>query len=90
MQLPSLEVTYRRGRPLAAYFRLPGSTVAKVFKSREAESGLVVDFARDGTPIGVEITAPRAVTLAVLNRVLKELGQAPASAADLRPLRAAS
>jgi hypothetical protein len=90
MQLPSLEVTYRRGRPLAAYFRLPGSTVAKLFRSREAEAGLVIDSARNGTPIGIEITAPRSVMLAVLNRVLRELDQAPASAADLRPLHAAS
>jgi hypothetical protein len=42
-----------------------------------------------GQAIGIEITAPAKISLAALNAVLKELGQAPASAADLAPVLAA-
>ena len=37
---------------------------------------MIVDLTRDGTPLGIEITAPSLVTLALLNRVLKDLGYA--------------
>ena len=38
---------------------------------------------------GIEITAPAKVSLAALKAVLKELGHAPASEADLAPVLAA-
>jgi hypothetical protein len=47
------------------------------------------NFTRGGQPIGVEITAPTKFTLAALNRVLRELGFAPATRADLAPVLAA-
>jgi hypothetical protein len=50
---------------------------------------LIVDLASDGQPVGIEILAPGQLTLAALNRVLRELGCAPMSRADLAPLRAA-
>jgi hypothetical protein len=51
--------------------------------------GIVVDFHRDGRPIGIEITAPGKLSLAGLNKVLRDLGQPPAKRADLAPLLAA-
>ena len=53
------------------------------------EPGLVVDFTREGKPIGIEILAPDKITLAVLNKVLRDLGLHPAKRADLAPLKAA-
>lgn len=89
MKKPYLEVTYRKGRALAAYFYLPRSARQKSVRTRQVHGGLIVDFAANGKPIGIEITAPQQLTLASLNRVLRELGCAPVRRADLAPLRAA-
>jgi hypothetical protein len=48
-----------------------------------------VDYGQNGTPIGVEITAPAAVPLDRLNRVLTDLGETPLSEHDYLPVRAA-
>ena len=84
-----LEVTYRRGRPLAAYLYLPRRAGDKSHRTSRLEPGLVVDFNRRGEPIGIEITAPGKLTLSALNKVLRGLGQAVITRADLAPLRAA-
>jgi hypothetical protein len=89
MKEPYLEVTYRHGRPIAAYYYLPRDANQKSARTRRVEPGLVIDFTAEGQPIGIEITAPAKVSLAALNAVLKELGQAPASEADLAPVLAA-
>jgi uncharacterized protein YuzE len=84
-----LQVTYHRGRPLAAYLYLPHQPDRTAFRTRRYEPGLIVDLTSDGQPVGIEIVSPAQLTLAVLNRVLRELGCAPMSRADLAPLRAA-
>jgi Protein of unknown function (DUF2283) len=84
-----LEVTFRHGRPMAAYYYLPRSTDQKSARTRRVEPGLIIDFAADGQAIGIEITIPDMVSLAGLNAVLQELGLAPASEADLAPVLAA-
>jgi len=84
-----LEITYRHGRPVAAYFYLPRSSRDKSHRTTRAPGGLIVDFTRRGKPIGIEITAPSKATAAAVNRVLKELGFEPIKASDLAPLRAA-
>ncbi len=89
MTQPYLEITYRHGRALAAYLYLPRRPKDRSHRSAAAAPGLVVDFHRDGRPIGIEITAPGKVSLAGLNKVLRELGQPPAKRADLAPLLAA-
>ncbi len=84
-----LEVTFRHGRPIAAYYYLPRSADQKSTRTRRVEPGLIIDFAADGQAIGIEITAPGLVSLTALNAVLQELGHAPASEADLAPVLAA-
>jgi hypothetical protein len=59
-----LEVTFRRGRPLAGYLYLPRAPKAKSARTEDAGSGLRVDYDAHGAPIGIEITAPAAVTVA--------------------------
>lgn len=88
MREPYLEVTFRHGRPIAAYYYLPRQAGQRSARTRRVEPGLVVDFADDGAAIGVEITAPSKMSLAALNAVLRELGHAPASEADLAPVLA--
>lgn len=84
-----LEVTFRHGRPIAAYYYLPRRPGQKSYRTRRAESGLLIDLSRSGRPIGIEITAPTKVRLAAINRVLRDLGFPPIKRADLAPLLAA-
>ena len=89
MQQPYLEVTFRHGRPLAAYYYLPRSKGQRSHHTRRMTAGLVVDFDENDRPIGVEITAPSALTLEAFNDVLTQLGVATVGDAELAPLRAA-
>ncbi len=84
-----LEATFRQGRPIAAYYYLPRRVGQKSYKTRRVEPGLVVDFSRSGQPIGIEITAPNKLSVAALNRLLRELGCSPVKRADLAPVLAA-
>lgn len=89
MKEPYLEVTFRGGRPMAAYYYLPRRPGQKSVRTRRVEPGMVIDFARGGQPIGIELTAPSKLSVAALNRVLRELGLPPVSSADLAPVLAA-
>lgn len=89
MKDPYLEVTFRHGRPIAAYYYLPRKANEKSVRTRKVEPGMVIDFAPDGRAIGIEITAPAKISLAALNAVLGELGYPPATEADLAPVLAA-
>jgi uncharacterized protein YuzE len=84
-----LEITYRHGRPVAAYLYLPRSSRDRSYRTTKVAGGLVIDFARSGKAIGIEITAPGKATAAGINRVLKQLGFSPIAQSDLAPLRAA-
>ena len=89
MKQPYLEVTFRNGRPLAAYYYLPRRAGQKSVRTRRVEPGLVIDFARGGDAIGIEITTPSKFSLAALNRVLRELGFPAATRGELAPVLAA-
>ena len=84
-----LEVTFRHGRPLAAYLYLPRGRSDKSYRTERAAPGLVIDFTRSGKPIGIEITAPAKLSAAALNRILRRLRLPTVTRADLAPLRAA-
>src|SRR5438093_11656019 len=84
-----LEVTFRGGRPIAAYYYLPRRAGEKSFRTARVEPGLIIDYGRGGNPIGIEITAPSKLSLLAIKRVLKGLGLAAVTRTDLAPLRAA-
>lgn len=84
-----LEVTFRRGRPIAAYYYLSRRPGQKGYWTMLVDPGMVIDFSRSGKPIGIEITAPTKISLPAINRVLKDLGLAPVRRADFAPLLAA-
>ena len=84
-----LEVTFRRGQPLAAYYYLPRKLGQRSYKTVRVEPGLVIDYARNGKPIGIEITSPTKLSLRAFNRVLRDLGQPLLRRVDLGPLKAA-
>ncbi len=83
-----LEVTFRKGRPLAAYYYLPREDGDRSVRT-ERLGGLVVDFAPDGRSIGIEITSPARLVLGELNQLLSKLGQGQVAREDLAPLAAA-
>jgi len=89
MREPYLHVTFRHGRSIAAYYYLPRGASQKSARTKCVEPGLIIDFAVKGHAIGVETTAPARMSLTALNAVLSELGQPPATEADLVPLLAA-
>jgi uncharacterized protein YuzE len=89
MNAAYLEVKFRRGRPIAAYYYLPRKTGQKSHRARRIEPGLVIDLSRDGQAIGIEITAPSKVSVAALNRVLTKLGLSRVTRDELAPLLAA-
>lgn len=84
-----LEVTYKKGRPLAAYLYLPQSPGVKSVRTLSAGAGLLVDYPSGGDPIGLEITVPGHVTLEQINAVLHGLGQPDLGRDELAPLRPA-
>jgi hypothetical protein len=89
MKQTYLEVTFRNGKPIAAYYYLPRRPGQKSYKSVPLGTGLVVDFGRGGKPIGIEITAPSLVSPAALNRILRQFRLPLVNSADLEPLKAA-
>jgi len=84
-----LEVTFRGGRALAAYYYLPRRDGDRSARAERVAEGLVVDFAGDGRPIGIEITTPSRLVLSELNQLLVRLGQRQVAREDLAPLAAA-
>lgn len=81
-----LEVTYDKGRPLAAYYYLPRQDGDRSARTEQAENGLLVDYSSDGRAIGIEITSPSRLDLTTLNEVLTRLGQDAVVAEDVAPL----
>ena len=84
-----IEITFRKGKPFAAYVYLPRRVGVKSARTVEAAPGVLVDYAASGEPIGLEITAPTHVTAAQVNSVLGMLGLDAMAPEELVPLHAA-
>ncbi len=84
-----LEVTFRKGKALAAYLYLPRQAGVKSSRTREMARGIIVDYDASGEPIGLEITAPAHVSVNDVNEVLEGLGLAVMAPEELGPLHAA-
>lgn len=89
MKRTYLEVTFRKGRPFAAYLYLPRESGDISHHTSVAAPGLVVDYTDDGRAIGIEITAPSKISLGEINRVLRGLELPPLDRSELAPLEAA-
>lgn len=71
MQERYLEITYRHGKPMAAYLYLPRHENDKSRRVVEEGHGLMVDLTEDSRPIGIEILSPQHVSLATINVILQ-------------------
>lgn len=81
-----LEITYRKGKIVAAYLYLPRQPREKVKKTERAVEGILVDYAKDGRPIGIEITAPKQISRQAVNQVIAQLNLPPFADEELAPL----
>ncbi|MCK6475891.1 MAG: DUF2283 domain-containing protein [Phycisphaerales bacterium] len=75
-----LEITFRGGKPFAAYLYLPRKDGDQAQGTRELAPGIIADFAADGRPIGLEFLSPASVTAQAVNAALRQLGLPPGSA----------
>ncbi len=83
-----LEITYRHGKPFAAYLYLP--RLANDRSARTERRGpLLIDYSADGRAIGMEFTSFTGIDAATVNHVLRDLDQETVAPTDLAPLTAA-
>ncbi len=85
----SIQVSSRKGRPFAAYIYLNRHLGQRAAKTEQVSSEVVVDYAADGRPIGIEIVTPEVVALDQIYEAFDRLGLGRPSPDDLKPLRAA-
>lgn len=85
MDKPHLEITYREGRPATAYLTLPRRRGDQAERTMP-HGTLLVDYAIDGRPIGIEIESISNATIPRLRKLLTELGVKGVDANDLAPL----
>lgn len=84
-----LEVTYRGGRPWVAYLYLPRKNGEKSDHCRKMEPDIVLDINSEGKLIGIEMLAPRLITLETINNILAQYGLEALEESVLKPLLAA-
>jgi uncharacterized protein YuzE len=84
----SLQITYRKDIPFAAYLYLakPGQ---KAVRTETVSEDLLVDYASDDTPLGIEIVSPDLVSIDDILSVTNRLGLGSIEAEELKPLQAA-
>ena len=81
-----LEITYLKGKMVAAYLYLPRQPREKVKKTTQLADGILVDYGKGGRPIGVEITAPKQFSREALNQIVASLSLPPITDEELAPL----
>ncbi|MEY4546078.1 MAG: hypothetical protein RL685_2273 [Pseudomonadota bacterium] len=84
-----LEVTYRKGKPIAAYLYLPRELGSNAARTEDAGQGFRIDYDHLDRPVGIEITAPAIATVERLNEIMQRLGLQPLPSQEWVPLQAA-
>jgi hypothetical protein len=83
-----LEITYRAGKPFAAYVYLPRQPADRSART-ERRGRFLIDFTETGRPIGIEIPSLTGVDPMAVNQLLADLRETELLPADLAPLTAA-
>lgn len=81
-----LEITFRKGKIIAAYLYLPRDTDEKSQRTEKAGEGVLIDYGKTGRPIGIEITAPKQIRLEAINSILARLNIPPLQEEEFAPL----
>lgn len=89
MKTLSLQITYRKGKPFAAYIYLPNHSGQKTIRSEKIRPGLIVDFDGDENPVGIEVISPGVTSIEELEEVFDEVNLERPDRKDLDPIAAA-
>lgn len=81
-----LEITFRKGKVIAAYLYLPRDTDEKSQRTEKVGEGILIDYGETGRPIGIEITSPKQIKLEVINHILAKLNIRPLQEEEFAPL----
>lgn len=81
------QVSYRQGRPIAAYVYLKGWPGHKSVRTEEIDSGLVIDFSPSNEPLGLEIINPATVSIESINETLRKFGERPLDPGEVEALK---
>ncbi|MCC6125325.1 MAG: DUF2283 domain-containing protein [Pirellulales bacterium] len=84
-----LEITFRRGEPIAAYLYLPRLENEKSCRVQKMGQGMIVDLSEEGRPLGIEILSPQKVSPAMINEILAKYSLPPLGEKEAAPLAAA-
>ena len=85
---PYLEITYRKGKPLAGYLYLKSAQRRTSCRTREICPGILLDVAPDGEPLGIEFLSPGRVTSEELEAIRRCIHDQDLPAEDLAPVMA--
>lgn len=89
MKNVSLQITYRKGKPFAAYIYLSSGHGQKSTRTEAITEDLLIDYAADGTPLGIEVISPGDVSIDEIQHCFEHLGLGQVEPAELGPLKAA-
>ncbi len=84
---PRIEIVFRRGRPVAAFFHLREGVSGKSGRTISLGAQLTAHYDASGHPVGLELALPTQVRLGDVNDALRELSSGPVEESDLVPLR---
>ena len=85
---PFLEVTYRRGKPVAGYLYLGEPSSGAPCETKHVRLDGLVDIDSNGEALGVEFLAPGFVTPEDIQAIVRCLHGVPVPTEDLSPIMA--
>lgn len=89
MKTLSLQVTYRKGTPFAAYIYLEHRPGQRSARTEEISPDLLIDYDAEGNPLGIEIVSPGYVSFEELKNLFQHLGLDGPDREEVAPLLAA-
>jgi uncharacterized protein YuzE len=84
-----LEITFRKGKAIAAYIYLSRKPGVTTNMSKKIKDNIIADYDGEGGLIGLEITSPHKANSADINDILVSHNAQPFSEKELAPLKAA-
>ena len=84
-----LEITFRKGKPLAAYLYLTGKKGVQCDKTIKIDEGLIADYDHAGVPVGLEIISPTTASVQQIKDALEKLHVEPIDENELAPIKGA-
>ncbi len=84
-----LEITFRKGKAIAAYIYLSRKPGVATNVSKKVKDDIIADYDNEGCLIGLEITSPQKVNSSDINDILVSHNAQPVSEQELAPLKAA-